>query len=114
VAGVSDGAVGQQTFYDAHRPDAVRILDNPHGREHLTAAAQAVWGVGSDPATAWQAAQATELTTGDPAAVLAALRALPVAEATDPAAATRERDATLHYLASRWAQIQYADFRARG
>ena len=58
VAGVGDGAVWQQTVFDGHRPDAVRILDNPHAAEHLTTAAQAVWGGGSAAATAWLAAQA--------------------------------------------------------
>jgi hypothetical protein len=114
VAGVADGAVWEQGFYDVHRPDAVRILDNPHAREHLNTAGQAVWGVGSPAATAWLTEQAKELTTGDPGAVLTALRALPVTTATDPEAATRERDRTLSYLESRWEQIQYASFLAQG
>lgn len=35
VAAVMDGADWGQTFTDRHRPDAVRILDFPHGGEHL-------------------------------------------------------------------------------
>lgn len=114
VAGVVDGAVWEQGFFAVHRPDAVRILDNPHAREHLNTAAQAVWGASSAAATAWLSEQAKELTTGDPGTVLTALRALPVTTAIDPAAAPRERDRTLAYLVQRWEQIQYASFLAQG
>jgi hypothetical protein len=35
VSAVMDGADWCQTFADKHRPDAVRILDFPHGGEHI-------------------------------------------------------------------------------
>jgi hypothetical protein len=114
VVGVMDGAEWEQAFLDRHRPDAVRVLDFPHGVEHLSAAAQATFGAGTAEAIAWLAAQAHGLKHADPAAVLDELRRLPTARARDPAAAGAARDATLGYLEKRRAQIRYAEFRARG
>jgi hypothetical protein len=111
---LGDGSPWCQQVGDAHRPDAIRALDHPHAVEHLTAAAEASHGAKTPAARAWVAAQAHALKHDDPADVLAALRALPVGAATDPAAATEARDATLGYLEARWAQIQYATFRAMG
>jgi len=113
VAGVVDGAPWCQAFLDAHRPDAVRILDFPHAAQRLTTAAEAVWGSGPA-AQAWAAAQRAELRDGDPAAVLAAVRELPAGEAGDPAAAGRVRAEVLGYLEPRLGQMRYAAFRARG
>lgn len=45
VAAVQDGAPWLQGFVDYHRPDALRILDWPHAAEHLSAVAEAVFGV---------------------------------------------------------------------
>lgn len=45
VAAVQDGAPWLQGFVDLHRPDAVRILDWPHAAQHLTAVAEAVFGM---------------------------------------------------------------------
>jgi len=45
VAAVQDGAPWLQGFVDDHRPAALRILDWPHAAEHLTALAEAVFGV---------------------------------------------------------------------
>lgn len=56
VAGVVDGADWCQAFLDAHRPDAVRILDFPHAVQRLSAVAEAVWGAG-ETAQAWAATQ---------------------------------------------------------
>jgi hypothetical protein len=114
VAAVADGAEWCQGFVDVHRPDAIRILDQPHAVAHLGAAAAACLGEGTAAAAAWLAQQAAELTTGDPAAVLAALRDLPTATAREPAAAAAARDATLAYLGARRDQIRYAEFRALG
>ncbi len=114
VVAVQDGSAWAQGVVDLHRPDAVRILDFPHAVEHLNAAAQASYGEGSAAAVAWLHQQASELKTGDPAAVLAALRALPTARAPDPVAAELARTATLGYLEKRREQIAYARFRASG
>ena len=116
VCGVMDGADWEQTFLDVHRPDAKRILDFPHSIEHLTTAGQATLGVGTAATTAWRDEQAHALKhdAEGPAAVLAALAALPVAQAADPTAASSARDATLGYLTKRLEQIQYAHFQALG
>jgi hypothetical protein len=47
VAAVQDGAPWLQGFVDLHRPDALRILDWPHAAQHLTALAEALFGVGT-------------------------------------------------------------------
>jgi hypothetical protein len=114
VVAVLDGSVWLQVFIDLHRPDAIRILDFPHAVEHLSAAVQAALGIGAAETAAWLAMHAHELKTGDPAAVLAALGALPVHDAADPAAAALARDQALAYLAARREQIAYARFRALG
>jgi len=114
VVAVADGADWVQGLVDLHRPDAVRVLDFPHAVEHRNAAGQATWGVGAAEAAAGLARQARELKAGDPDAVLAAVRALPVHAAADPAAAARTREQTLAYLLKRRAQIAYARFRRCG
>ena len=113
VVGVMDGSEWLQGFLDYHRPDAVRILDFPHAVEHLSHAVQTSIGAGSA-ATAWRDEQAHELKTGDPAAVLAAVCALPTATAPDPPQAEQARDQTLEYLVKRWDHLQYAQFQAQG
>jgi len=114
VLAPQDGGAWPRSFVEHHRPDAVRILDFAHAVEHLNTAVQASLGVGTAAATARLGAQAHELKTGDPDAVLADLRALPTHDATDPAAAAAARDATLAYLEARREQIAYARFRALG
>lgn len=114
VCAVADGAGWNQGFVDYHRPDAVRILDCPHAVEHLNTAVQATFGRESLCGQAWLADLRADLRYGAPAAALATLCWLPVCQAPDPKAAAAARDATIHYLASRWAQIQYADFVAQG
>jgi hypothetical protein len=113
VIGVMDGAEWEQKLLDRYRPDAVRVLDFPHALEHLATAAQATFGVGNA-ANAWLAEQAHTFKHGLPSQVLAALRALPTAQAGDPAAACRARDETLGYLERRLDQIRYAEFLALG
>ena len=109
-----DGVEWQQKLLDYHRPDAVRILDFPHAVEHLSQAAQGVWGPGAVEGAAWLGEQAHILKHGDPEQVLDALRALPVGGAADPEGAGRKRDETLQYLEKRREQIDYAQFRAAG
>lgn len=109
-----DGSAWCQSFYDLHRPDAVRILDFPHGGEHLSEPVRAIWGQGSTATQAWLDTWLPHLKTGDPADVLEALCLLPTQTAADPAAAETLRDATVQYLTSRWDQIQYAVFLGAG
>jgi hypothetical protein len=114
VVGVMDGSEWLQGFLDLHRPDAVRVLDFPHAVEHLAVAAQAAFGPGTAATSTWLEEQRHTLRHGNPADVLAALRALPAGEAPNPVAAATARAATLAYLEKRWAQIQYAAFAACG
>lgn len=113
VVAVVDGSDWCQGFVDRHRPDAVRILDFPHGAQRLSPVAEAIWGEGSA-ARAWGDQQRHRLRHESPERVLGALRALPVRHAPDPAAARRLRDETLGYLGSRREQLRYADFVAQG
>jgi hypothetical protein len=109
-----DGSDWLQGLLDAHRPDAVRVLDFPHAVGHLANAAQATFGPTSAVGRLWLDEQAHQLKHADPAAVLEALRHLPVEAAADPAAAAQARAATLGYLEKRRQQLRYAEFRAAG
>ncbi len=114
VCAVQDGAPWLQEFVALHRPDAIRILDFPHAAQQVSAAGQAVWGAGSAAAAAWLDEQCHTLKHRDPDAVLSALRALPVEQATVPATAREKRDAVVSYLEARREQIDYALFQAAG
>lgn len=114
VVAPMDGAEWEQTFLDVHRPDAIRILDFPHGVEYLSKAAHATWGEASPVATHWLDQQAHELKHGSPTTVLKALVHLPVHAALSPSAAAAARATALQYLTKRLDQLQYAAFRALG
>jgi hypothetical protein len=116
VCAVQDGAEWEQGLVDVLRPDAVRILDFPHALEHLTAAAQPVFGMGTSKLAAWLDEQAHTLkhaTNGAPR-VLSAVAKLPVKRAVDPMAAREARDRTMAYFTKRLAQVQYAAFQVAG
>jgi len=110
VAAVMDGARWLQELINEHCPHAVRILDFPHAVGYLHQAAHAALGLESQEAEQWLDRWVRHFKTGDPEAVLAALRALP---APTPEAATAKRTA-IRYLGSRRDQIRYAAFREQG
>lgn len=114
VCAIVDGADWCQTFITRHCPDAVRILDFPHAAGYVSAAAQAMFGPGTAAASAWLGPQLHTLKHADPAPVVAALRALPVAESLTPDTAREKRDTAVGYLAARLGQMQYGQFRAAG
>lgn len=116
VCAVVDGAVWQQGFIDDHRPDAVRILDFPHGVEHLGKAAGAVWGTDSAAGKAWLGERKREWCEEGPEPVLQALRELGAEPEPEPLSATAAavRDEVLRYLEARREQTRYAEFRAQG
>jgi hypothetical protein len=62
VCAVQDGAEWEQGLVDVLRPDAVRILDFPHAVEHLTAAAELVFGKATPELKTWLDQQAHTLT----------------------------------------------------
>ena len=113
VAAVVDGADWCQAFLDAHCPEAVRILDFPHASQRLSAVADAIWGAGEHART-WALTQRREPRDGRAETVLAAVRALPVTEARDAAAAGHVQGEVLGYLTPRLEQLRYAAFRAAG
>jgi hypothetical protein len=110
------GPNGKQGLVDVLRPDAVRILDFPHAVEHLTAAAEPVFGNAAAELHAWLDEQAHTLKHAVDGArqVLNALAKLPVQRAADPNAAAGARDRTMAYFTKRLAQVRYAEFRAAG
>ena len=119
VCGVVDGAVWEQEFLDVQCPDAVRILDWPHAVGYLATAAQALYGVDSQAAQTWLAAQRETLLQGNPQTVLDRLGGLREdvalqAGAGPPPPTLAVLDEALLYLSKRLAQIQYAAFRAQG
>ena len=105
VVAVQDGAVWIQDVLDLHLPGAVRVLDFAHAAGYLGRAAQAAFGAGTAETAAWLEKWLHELKHGAPAAVLAAVAALPASEARDEASG---------YLTARRDQLRYADFRDAG
>jgi hypothetical protein len=106
VVAVSDGAPWIQEFVDLHCPQAVRILDFAHAAGYLAEAAQAAFGPGTPQTSEWFAVQRHALRHDQtPAAVLAAVDALPPSEV---------RDRARHYLGERRDMLTYVDFAARG
>ena len=109
VGAVLDGAEWLQGFVDFHRPDAVRILDFPHGAEYIGKMGQAVYGEGTPASQAWLTPVLHRLKHDGPGAVLADLRALTQAHPELPELAD-----PLAYLQKREAQLQYPAFQAAG
>jgi hypothetical protein len=110
VVAVMDGAHWLQELVDAHRPDAVRILDFPHAAGYLSQAAQAAFGTGSREAAVWLDHWLPKLKEETPEEVLDAIRALPT-----PTPEARVTKATVvRYLHERLEQIQYAAFQEHG
>lgn len=105
VVSVNDGAEWIQGVLDLHCPQAHRVLDFVHAAAYLAEAATASFGEGTAATTAWFGQWRRELHDGDPAAVLAALAALPASEA---------RDRACGYLTARQEQIQYRTFQDQG
>lgn len=114
VVAVADGAAWCQSFFDLHVPRSRRILDFPHAVEHLSAVAQAVFGSGTAAASDWLGVHRHALRHGNPDTVLAAMAALPVETARDPAAARAVRDRELAYFTTRRALMTYPEFVAAG
>jgi hypothetical protein len=115
VCAVNDGAEWIQGFVDLHRPDAVRILDFPHALGYVAHAGQAVYGEGTAAFTRWFAIQRHTLHSGNPTAVLEALRQLAVvAKRRRAMAALPTIQESLHYLEKRRGMLDYAWYQARG
>jgi hypothetical protein len=109
VGAVLDGAEWLQGFVNFHRPDAVRILDFPHGAEYIGKMGHAVYGEGTPESQAWLTPYLHRLKHDGPGEVLADLRALTQAHPDLPELADH-----LAYLEKREAQMQYPAFQAAG
>ena len=110
VAAVMDGASWLQELIDEQCPHAVRILDFPHAVGYLHETAHAAFGTDSREAEQWLDHWVPHFKTGEPEAVLAALRALP----TPTMEAANAKGTAIRYLGQRKEQIRYAAFRAQG
>ena len=108
VAGVMDGALWLQGLLDYHRPDAVRILDQPHALQHLHQLAQAIWA-DTEQATNWWREHKQVLNEQQPQVLLGAIAAL-AGQAHDVESYTQQRN----YLEERSEQMRYQEFRAAG
>ncbi len=116
VAGVVDGADWEQTFFDLHRPDAVRILDWGHSSAYVARVAHAVFGQGTAESTGWLRVQLHELKHGDPEVVLAKLRGLrnDLLLQEGKGEVLETVTTSLEYLEKRRGQIRYAEFTRAG
>jgi hypothetical protein len=113
VVAVTDGAIWCQGFVDLHRFDAVRVLDFPHAVEHLSLAAQTVFGPGTAAASDWLGVQAHALRHGGEATVLTALNDVAATPGLS-AAAIATVTGVQHYLTTRWDHLHYQAFVAAG
>jgi hypothetical protein len=108
-----DGAEWLQSLVNYHAPDAVRILDFPHGQEYLATAGKAYFGEGTTDFTAWYGKATEDLKENGPAATLQRLRTL-----HQQAQGQMETQATitqsLDYLSKRIDMIDYPSFLAAG
>jgi hypothetical protein len=110
VCAVCDGAEWEQKFIDYHRPDAVRVLDFPHGAEYVAMVGRSVYGEQSAEFKQWFETQRHQLRHGAEEEVLAELRRL--AQQT-PGSRELIEDA-LQYLTKRREMIRYEEFVAAG
>jgi hypothetical protein len=111
VVAINDGAAWEQGFVDAHRVDAVRVLDFGHAAEYLTRAAQAVYGAASQKCTNWLTRWQHELRHGDSQLVLdelIRLQDLASLEAADIVSTS------VKYLSERREQIRYSEMELMG
>ncbi|GAC1546302.1 MAG: hypothetical protein NVS2B7_21410 [Herpetosiphon sp.] len=97
-----------QGFIDYHRPDAVRILDQPHALEYIATVGKTVCGDDPSNFTVWYATHKQRLSREAPEGVVAEIRAAAGAEPSDVVADK------LAYLENRCEQMHYADFLGQG
>jgi len=110
VCAVCDGAEWEQKFIDYHRPDAVRVLDFPHGAQYVAAVGRSVYGEQSAEFQQWFEKQRHQLRHGAEEEVLAELRRL-----AQQALGSRELiEDSLQYLQKRREMIRYEEFVAAG
>jgi len=108
-----DGAEWLQSLVSHHAPDAVRILDFPHGQEYLATAGKAYFGEGTTDFTTWFGKATQDLKQNGPDATLQRLRSLhqqAQGQIETQAVITKSVD----YLDKRIDMIDYPSFLASG
>jgi len=109
VAATTDGADWCQTFTDMHRPDAVRILDFPHGSEHINILLEALRNAGLHFPVQMLDRSLHVLKHRGPRSLLRMADRLP-----DDLAQKEEVRLQLNYLRKREAMMQYQEFQRDG
>lgn len=109
VCAVQDGAEWIQSLIDAHRPDAVRILDFYHAAQYLSEIATLVSTAGTALAETWLDEQLHELKHHGPAKVLAEVGRLLKDHPQVEDLATK-----VHYLQKREQLLRYPLFQQQG
>jgi hypothetical protein len=109
VCAVSDGAEWIQHFIDAHRTDAVRILDFYHAAEYISTIAELVRNAGTLLPESWLAEQLHELKHHGPKAVLQEVHRL-----LQDHPYIDELRRSVNYLQKREKMMQYPLFQQQG
>jgi hypothetical protein len=113
---LSDGALWNWQLIKEHYPEAIWILDFWHAAQHLSQAAEAIFGAApSEEKSAWFERWKTAL-RDDPDGVAGVVRSLLYYRNRTKLSATarKELDAQLNYFRSHADEMQYADYVAAG
>jgi hypothetical protein len=106
VIAIGDGAHWIWNLIAEHFPRATQIVDWYHASQYIWAAANAVYGEGTDLSKVWAGARLDELWAGDVRMVLTAMQAT---------GSTREAVSdAISYLTTNQDRMRYAEYRARG
>jgi hypothetical protein len=110
VRGIADGArhIRPQLAEAFNGSPFKFILDRPHAKQHLAAAAEELEKLGGQAKAAWADAAIERLENGDASSVIAELRLAALRTANEPLRLEAE------YFARNQDAVAYADYRARG
>ena len=106
---VADGALWIWKWVAEHYPQAVQIVDWYHAAERIWGVAQAIYGEGSDLATAWAEQQLTRLWKGQVDKVLMAFQPHAHPENEDDPASQ-----AITYFRNNRQRMRYPEYRAKG
>jgi hypothetical protein len=103
---LGDGAPWIWKLTDEHFPGAIQIVDRYHAKEHLSRAAQEIWGAVSAIGRAWAAERHAELDAGKLDALISAY--------SRHAATNEEARKCVDYLQTNRDRMRYPEFQAVG
>ena len=112
--GLGDGAQWNWDFFATHYPEAVWVLDFYHAATHLHAAAEAIWGQGTEAEVYYERWRTTLLEAEGGVASLVRSLLYYRNQADLSASAQRALDTESNYFREYAELMQYADFRAAG